>query len=133
MTLKSPQDADQLCLPAIHTTWPMVRVYVCVLCCILIHCQIWVFGVSYTRDGSCVTRQLAEYNGLDVSQRPALKEMCLRVLLLLKQTLDAINNAKSYEGKLRIPQLTKDAKHATSASPTSGSTPGGALSCEERR
>lgn len=102
-------------------------------CSGLIHGQIWVFGVSYARDGSCVTRLLAEYDGMDTAQRASLREMCLRVLLLLKQTLDAVNIAQPYPGQLRIPQLTKNAKHANSKSPTSDGTPGGAFSCEEGR
>lgn len=76
------------------------------------------------RDGACVTKKIAEYDGLDAAARPALKEMCLRILLLLKETLRVINAASPYDGNVRVGQLTTDAKHASGKSPTSKGSPG---------
>ena len=69
------------------------------------------------RDGACVTKKIAEYDGLDAAGRLALKEMCLRILLLLKETLSVINSASPYDGNVRVGQLTTDAKHASGKSP----------------
>lgn len=76
------------------------------------------------RDGACVTKKIAEYDGLDAAGRPALKEMCLRILLLLKETMGVINAASPYDGNVRVGQLTTDAKHASGKSPTSQGSPG---------
>lgn len=83
-----------------------------------------MYGVSFVRDGACVTKKIAEYDGLDAAARPALKEMCLRILLLLKETLRVINAASPYDGNVRVGQLTTDAKHASGKSPTSKGSPG---------
>jgi hypothetical protein len=86
--------------------------------------QIWVYGVSYVRDGCCVTKRLAEYDGSNPAGRTALKEMCLRLLLLVKANLDVIDKADFYPGKLRFGRMTKDVKNGTPFSPTNEGSSG---------
>lgn len=140
--LHSPNDAEKLCIPAVHTKWPKVRdtwtlfafgVAPAHSMTLTRRVQVWVYGVSFVRDGSCVTQRIAEYDGLDASDRPALKDMCLRIQLLLKQTLEAINTASPYDGSIRVGQLTTDAKNASVNSPTSTGSPGCAAAISNHR
>ena len=85
--------------------------------------------MSYHRDGGFVTRLLREYDGMNAlkDERDALKELGLRILLLIQATLNAVNNAAHYSGTSRVGVLTTDAKNSSASSPTNNGTPGGAI------
>lgn len=90
--------------------------------------QIYVYGVSSMGDGACVTQLIQEYDAADAKSdaRKDLKEMCFRILLLVQRTLDAVEAASHYDGRLPQGAVIKSPKNAPPKSPTSDPSPGGA-------